>query len=84
MWAFATGDESADVQYEAARCVPPLLSFACVATFPSPSRHAPRRVARGEQIFSYYGDDWFDYRTFDELSPRHVPIPHPPLRCTNV
>jgi hypothetical protein len=41
-------------------------------------------VARGEQIFSYYGDDWFDYRTFDELSPRNVPISRPPLRCTNV
>ena len=33
---------------------------------------AARDVAKGEQIFSYYGDDWFDYRTFDEISPAAV------------
>ena len=33
---------------------------------------AARIVTKGEQIFSYYGDDWFDYRTFDEISPAEV------------
>ena len=33
---------------------------------------AARDVAKGEQVFSYYGDDWFDYRTFDEISPAAV------------
>ncbi len=33
---------------------------------------AHRPIKAGEQIFSYYGDDWFQYRPFDEISPATV------------